>query len=70
MTQITPQMVKELRERSGVGMSKCKDALVEADGDIQKAVDILRKKGLASAVKKKVEKPKKEQLEFLRLILI
>jgi len=52
MVQITPQLVKELRERSGVGMSKCKEALVEADGDIQKAVDILRKKGLASAVKK------------------
>lgn len=52
MTEIDPQLVKELRERSGVGMSKCKEALVEADGDIQKAADILRKKGLVSAVKK------------------
>ncbi len=52
MTEISPQLVKELRERSGVGMSKCKEALVEAEGDIQKAADILRKKGLASAVKK------------------
>jgi len=52
MTKITPQMIKELRQRSGVGMTKCKEVLVEADGDIQKAVDILRKKGFASAVKK------------------
>jgi elongation factor Ts len=52
MTDITPQMVKELRERSGVGMSKCKEALVESNGDMQKAIDFLRKKGLASAVKK------------------
>ena len=35
MTQITPQLVKELRERSGVGMTKCKEALVEAQGDIR-----------------------------------
>jgi elongation factor Ts len=52
MSNITPQMVKELRERSGVGMSKCKEALVESNGDMQKAIDYLRKKGLASAVKK------------------
>lgn len=52
MTEISPRLVKDLRERSGVGMSKCKEALIEADGDIQKAADILRKKGLASAVKK------------------
>lgn len=50
--KITPQMIKDLRERSGVGMSKCKDALVEADGDVEKASEILRKKGLASAIKK------------------
>ena len=52
MSNITTQSIKELRERSGVGMTKCKDALVEADGDIEKAAEILRKKGLASAVKK------------------
>lgn len=52
MVEISPQLVKELRERSGVGMSKCKEALVEADGDITVAADILRKKGLTSAVKK------------------
>lgn len=52
MAEISPQLVKDLRERSGVGMSKCKEALIEADGDISVAADILRKKGLTSAVKK------------------
>lgn len=52
MSQITAQMVKELRDRTGVGMGKCKEALTEASGDIEKAIDILRKAGAASAVKK------------------
>ncbi|NGX50129.1 MAG: Elongation factor Ts [Candidatus Anoxychlamydiales bacterium] len=52
MTNISAQSVKQLRDRSGVGMGKCKDALVEADGDIEKAAEILRKKGLTSAIKK------------------
>ncbi|NLX03309.1 MAG: translation elongation factor Ts [Syntrophomonadaceae bacterium] len=45
-------MVKELRERTGAGMMDCKKALVAADGDIEKAIDELRTKGLASAAKK------------------
>jgi elongation factor Ts len=45
-------MVKELREKTGVGMMDCKNALVEADGDLDKAVEILRKKGLSKAAKK------------------
>lgn len=45
-------MIKELREVTGVGMGKCKEALVEAGGDMQKAIDYLRKIGMASAVKK------------------
>ena len=49
---VTLQMVKELRERTGVGMSKCKEALVESEGDIDKAVEYLRKAGIASAAKK------------------
>jgi elongation factor Ts len=49
---ITAQAVKELRERSGVGMMDCKKALTEADGDMEKAIEILREKGLANAVKK------------------
>ncbi|MDL2280812.1 translation elongation factor Ts [Selenomonadales bacterium OttesenSCG-928-I06] len=49
---ITAQMVKELRERTGAGMMDCKKALVEVEGNIEKAVDYLREKGLAAAAKK------------------
>lgn len=49
---VTPQMIKELRERTGVGMSDCKNALVEANGDMDAAIDLLRKKGLAKAAKR------------------
>ena len=50
--QVTAAMVKELRELSGAGMSDCKNALVEAEGDIQRAQEVLREKGLAAAAKK------------------
>ena len=49
---ITANQVKELRDRSGVGMMDCKKALVEADGDIDKAFDFLRKAGIVKAQKK------------------
>lgn len=52
MSEITASMVKELRESTGAGMLDCKKALVETNGDMEKAVDWLRKKGLASAAKK------------------
>jgi elongation factor Ts len=52
MAEITAQMVKELRERTGAGMMDCKNALGECQGDMEKAVDTLRKKGLAAAAKK------------------
>lgn len=52
MIEVTADMVKELRELTGVGMAKCKEALVLAQGDREKAVDILRKAGMAAAVKK------------------
>ena len=52
MADITAAMVKELRETTGAGMLDCKKALVEANGDMEQAVDWLRKKGLASAAKK------------------
>ncbi len=45
-------MVKELREMTGAGMMECKKALVEADGDMEKAVDVLRTRGLAAVAKK------------------
>jgi elongation factor Ts len=50
--QITAQMVKELREKTGAGMMKCKEALQECNGNFEEAVDFLRKKGLASADKR------------------
>ncbi len=49
---ITASMVKELRERTGAGMMECKKALVETDGNIEAAIDFLRKSGLAQADKK------------------
>ena len=49
---VTAAMVKELREMTGAGMMDCKKALVEADGDMEKAVEILREKGLSKAAKK------------------
>jgi len=50
--EITAAQVKELRQRTGIGMMECKKALVETDGDMDKAIDELRKKGLAKAAKK------------------
>ena len=50
--QITAALIKELREKTSAGMMDCKKALVEANGDIDKASDILREKGLASIAKK------------------
>jgi elongation factor Ts len=52
MAQVTPQLVKELRDRTGVGMGKCKEALEAAGGDIDLAIANLRKAGMASAVTK------------------
>ena len=52
MATITADAVKELRERTGAGFMDCKNALVEADGDVEKAVALLRDRGLAAAAKK------------------
>lgn len=52
MANVTAQMVKELREKTGAGMMDCKKALTETDGDMEKAIDFLREKGIASAAKK------------------
>jgi len=52
MAAVTAAMVKEVRETSGAGMMDCKKALVEADGNIEKAIEVLREKGLAKAAKK------------------
>jgi len=52
MPEITAGMIKELRERTGAGFMDCKKALQETQGDMDKAVDYLREKGLAAAAKK------------------
>ena len=52
MADISAEKVKELRERTGAGFMDCKNALVEADGDVEKATAVLREKGLAAAAKK------------------
>jgi elongation factor Ts len=52
MTQVSAMQVKSLRDRTGAGMMDCKNALVETDGDEEKAIDIIKKKGLAKAAKK------------------
>lgn len=49
---ISAQLVKDLRERTGAGFSDCRTALVEASGDVEKAIDVLRRKGQAAAQKK------------------
>ena len=54
---ISAAMVKELREKTGAGMMDCKKALTEANGDMEKATEYLREKGLAAAAKKAAEKP-------------
>ena len=50
--KVTIDQIKELRDRTGAGLMNCKEALIEADGDIEKAIDILREKGIAKAAKK------------------
>jgi elongation factor Ts len=74
--KITVEMIKQLRDRTNVGMDKCKRALEEASGDMEKAIDILRKAGFASAVKKEGRETKegiiayaetKEAIAFVEL---
>ena len=52
MAAITAALVKDLRDKTGAGMMDCKKALTETDGEIEPAIDWLRKKGLAAAAKK------------------
>jgi elongation factor Ts len=64
--QITASQVNELRQKTGAGMMDCKKALTEADGDYEKAIDILRKKGAAVAAKR-AEKTAKEGLVLIKI---
>ncbi|MEO0086462.1 MAG: translation elongation factor Ts [candidate division WOR-3 bacterium] len=59
MKDIPIEKIKELRQRTGSGILDCKQALIEAEGDIEKAIEILRKKGIAKA-EKKMERPTAE----------
>ncbi len=52
MADITTGMIKDLREKTGAGMVDCKNVLIEADGNVEKAIELLRKKGMATAGKK------------------
>src|SRR5436309_15957156 len=52
MAEVNPALVKQLRDKTNAGMMDCKKALVDADGDLDKAEEILRKKGIASASRK------------------
>ncbi|NNF00361.1 MAG: translation elongation factor Ts [Pyrinomonadaceae bacterium] len=52
MAEITASMIRDIREKTGAGMVDCKKALVETDGDVEKAAELLRKKGMATAGKK------------------
>lgn len=74
MAQVTAQLVKELRERTGVGMAKCKEALDAAAGDIDLAIENLRKAGMASAVKKEGRETKEGVIKIAeneeRIVLV
>ena len=61
---VTAELVKQLRERTGVGLAKCKSALDESNGDIEKAIEALRKAGVASAVKKEARVTKEGRVEY------
>ena len=67
---VTAKMVKELREMTGAGMMDCKKALVETDGNIEAAVDLLKEKGLAKAAKRQEELLRWGWLEQLSLLTV
>ena len=52
MTNVSTDMIKDLREKTGAGMMECKKALTDSNGDFEKAVDLLRQKGLSTALRK------------------
>lgn len=62
--EISPALVKELRERTGVGIAKCKEALEKCSGNMDEAIDFLRKSGMATAVKKSSREAKEGKIIF------
>ena len=69
MAEITASLVKELREKTGAGMMDCKKALHEVHGDLEAAVDWLRKKGLSAAAKKAVQRLKRAGFRYRSVLL-
>lgn len=65
MAEITAKMVASLRERTGAGLMNCKKALAESEGDIEKAIDILRKKGAATAAKRAAREANEGSIAFV-----
>lgn len=65
MTAVDAKLIKELRDKTGVAMGKCKQALVDTGGDIEKAIEELRKAGMASAHKKESREVNEGKIEFL-----
>jgi elongation factor Ts len=65
MSNISATLVRDLREKTGAGMMDCKQALVETNGDLESAIDWLRKKGHAAAAKKQEEQQLKVWLVCL-----
>ena len=63
MSEVSAAAVKDLREKTGAGMMDCKKALQEANGDLEKAIEILRKKGIASAAKRAGRAVKEGRIE-------
>lgn len=57
MAEFTAKDVMALRDKSGAGMLDCKKALIDADGNMEKAIELLRERGIAKAVKRKAESP-------------
>ncbi len=68
MSSITAEQIKQLRERTGVGLGKCKAALEENNGDIERAIEALRKAGIASAVKKEGRQANEGRILFLETV--
>ncbi len=64
MSVVTADLVKQLRERTGVGLAKCKSALEETGGNVELAIEALRKAGIASAVKKESRETKEGRVEY------
>ena len=68
--EITASMVKDLREKTGAGMMDCKKALVETNGDMDKAIDYLREKGISKAAKKLKESLLKDFQIFMLMVIM